>query len=116
MRHRTVVDGLVTVLGDLITQILALEVRCMGKHVAAGDVTHRIDAFGRCAQVVVGLDVAARVRLQVGIFDPDVIAVRHAANTEEQRFTVAAWSGCHRRGRSPCETASRRAWRMRSSS
>ena len=38
--------------------------------------------------MVVGLNVAARARLQVGVLDADLIAVRHAANAEEQRFTV----------------------------
>ena len=73
MRHRAVVDGLVAVFGDLIAEILALEIRCVGKHVAAGDVAHCVDAFHRCPQAVVALAVAARGRLPVGILDSDVI-------------------------------------------
>jgi len=61
----------------------------MGKHVAAGDVAHSINAFHRRAQPVVGLDVAARVRLQVRILNADIVAVRHAANTEKQDLAVA---------------------------
>src|SRR5260370_41348778 len=65
----------------------------MGKDGAAGAVAHRINAFDRRAQPVVGLDVAVHVRLQVRIFNADVVAVRNPANTEKQRFAVAPGLG-----------------------
>jgi hypothetical protein len=65
----------------------------MGKHVAAGNVTHHVDAFDRRLQAVVDLDVAARVRLQVRILDADVIAVRYTTDAEEQRFAITAGVG-----------------------
>ena len=43
--------------------------------------------------MIVGLDVASRVRLQVGVLDSDVIAVRQTADAEEQRFAVTVRVG-----------------------
>src|ERR1700737_3742429 len=93
VRHRPVVNRFVTVLADLSAKILALEIRRVGEHVATRNVPHRIDAFGRGAQTIVGLDVAVCVWLEVRILDADVVAVRHAADTKKQRLAVAFRGG-----------------------